>query len=69
MEKCFAGPDTNRKELSSDMQVRDNRGCSDQKMVEFRIFRGGRRAKSRTIALDFKRGDLKIFRDLLGKIS
>lgn len=60
---------TNKEELPRDVQVRDSCGCSDQEMVEFRILKGGSRAKSRTTALDFERGYFQVFRDLLGIIS
>ena len=37
-------------------------------MVEFRILRGGRSAKSRTTTLDFRIAVFSFFRDVLGRI-
>lgn len=37
-------------------------------MLEFRIWRGGIREKSRIPALDFRKGDFGLFSDLLGRI-
>lgn len=44
-------------------------GCSDHKMVEFKILRGRSKAIGRTATLDFERANLKLFKDLLGGIS
>jgi len=38
---------TNKEELVEDVKVGGRLGCSDHEMVEFRILRGGSRAKSR----------------------
>jgi len=43
-------------------------GCSDHEMVEFRILYGGSRAISRITALDFRRANFGLFKDLLGGI-
>lgn len=43
-------------------------GWSNHEMVEFRIMRGERKAKSRITTHSFRRADLGLFRDLLGKI-
>ena len=50
------------------MRVRGSLGCSDHDMVEFRILRGGSRAKSRIVTLDLRRANFGIFRDLSGGI-
>lgn len=44
-------------------------GCSCLEVVEFRILIGGIRTKSRTSAVDFRRIDFGLLRDLLGRIS
>lgn len=44
-------------------------GWSNHGMVEFRIIRGGRKAKSRITTHSFRRADFGLFRDLLGKKS
>lgn len=41
--------------------------CSDHEMVEFRILKAARRAHSKVTTLDFRRADIGLFRDLLGK--
>lgn len=47
------------------MKARVTFGCSDHKMVEFRILRGRKNAKSRTRALVFRREYFNCFRNLL----
>lgn len=42
--------------------------CSDLKMVEFKILRAVRRAYKKLTTLNFKRADLFLFRELLGRI-
>lgn len=42
--------------------------CRDHEMVEFRILKGGNRAKSRTTTLDFSRADVNLIKDLIGRI-
>lgn len=51
------------------MKAGSSLGCSDHKMVEFKILRGRSKAIGRTATLDFKRANLKLFKDLLGGIS
>ena len=43
-------------------------GCSYHEVVAFRILRGGSRTKSRTLAVDFRRIDFHLLRDLCGRI-
>ena len=43
-------------------------GWSNHEMMEFRIMRGRRNAKGRITTHSFRRADLGLFRDLLGKI-
>uniref|UniRef100_A0A672UQA6 Reverse transcriptase domain-containing protein n=1 Tax=Strigops habroptila TaxID=2489341 RepID=A0A672UQA6_STRHB len=43
-------------------------GCSDREMVEFKILRTLRKACSKLAALDFKRVDFGLFRNLLSKV-
>lgn len=44
-------------------------GCTDHEMVVFRILRGGNKAKSRIMPLDFRGMDFILFRDLLGRMT
>lgn len=55
-------------ELIIDVKAGGCLGSSDHKIVEFRILRGGSEGKSRTTALDFRRADVNLFRDLIGRI-
>lgn len=65
---CEQGPDaTNKEELVGDIKVGGSLGCCDHRIVEFRILKDGRKAKSRTTILDFRRADFNLFRDLLGR--
>ena len=50
------------------MKLKGSLGCSDREMVEFKILRAARRARSKLTTLDFKRADFGFFRDLLGRI-
>ncbi|GAB0205316.1 mitochondrial enolase superfamily member 1 [Grus japonensis] len=59
---------TNKEGLVGDVKLKGSLGCSDHKMVEFRILRAARRACSRLTTLDFRRADFGLFRDLLGRI-
>ena len=43
-------------------------GCSDHEMVEFKILRAARRTHSKLTALDFRRTDFGLTRDLLGRV-
>ena len=55
----------NTEELVRDVKVGGNAGCSDREMPEFRILRGGTRAKIRIASLDFRREDIGLFRSQL----
>ncbi|GAB0209788.1 hypothetical protein GRJ2_003444500 [Grus japonensis] len=57
---------TNKEGLVGDVKLKGGLGCSDHEMVEFRILRAARRARSKLTTLDFRRADFGLFRDLLG---
>ncbi|GAB0179197.1 hypothetical protein GRJ2_000385000 [Grus japonensis] len=59
---------TNKEELVGDMKLKGSLGCSDHKMVKFKILRAARRARSKLTTLDFRRADFGLFRDLLGRV-
>ncbi|GAB0193880.1 mitochondrial enolase superfamily member 1 [Grus japonensis] len=59
---------TNKEGLVGDVKLKGSLGCSDHEMVEFKILRAARRAHSKLTALDFRRADFGLFRDLLGRI-
>ncbi|GAB0207196.1 hypothetical protein GRJ2_003185200 [Grus japonensis] len=59
---------TNKEGLVGDVKLKGSLGCSDHEMVEFRILRAARRARSKITTLDFRRADFGLFRDLLGRI-
>ncbi|GAB0208424.1 mitochondrial enolase superfamily member 1 [Grus japonensis] len=59
---------TNKEGLVGDVKLKGSLGCNDHEMVEFRILRAARRAHSKLTALDFRRADFGLFRDLLGRI-
>ncbi|PKU36238.1 rna-directed dna polymerase from mobile element jockey-like [Limosa lapponica baueri] len=50
------------------MKLKGSLGCSNHKMVEFKILRAARSVHSRLTILDFMRADFGIFRDLFGKV-
>ncbi|GAB0204391.1 hypothetical protein GRJ2_002904700 [Grus japonensis] len=59
---------TNKEDLVGDVTLKGGLGCSDHKMVEFRILRAARRVCSKLTTLNFRRADFDLFRDLLGRI-
>ncbi|GAB0206448.1 hypothetical protein GRJ2_003110400 [Grus japonensis] len=59
---------TNKEGLVGDVKLKGSLGCSDHEMVEFRILRAARRARSKLTTLEFRRADFGPFRDLLGRI-
>ncbi|GAB0182044.1 mitochondrial enolase superfamily member 1 [Grus japonensis] len=59
---------TNKEGLVGNVKLKGSLGCSDHEIVEFRILRAVRRAHSKLTALDFRRADFGLFRDLLGRI-
>ena len=59
---------TNKEGLVEDVKAGGRLGCSDHEMVEFRMLYGGSRAMSRITALDFRRVNFGLFKDLLGGI-
>jgi len=58
----------NRDGLVEHVKVEGSLSCSDHKMVEFRILRGGSRVISRIKTLDFRRANYGLFKNLLGGI-
>lgn len=57
----------NKEELVEDVKVGSSFDCIDHEMVELGILRGGHKAKSRITALNSRRTDCGLLRDLLGK--
>ena len=58
---------TNKEGLVGDVKVEGSLGCSDHEVVEFRILRGGSRAKSKITTLDFRKSDFDLFKGLLSR--
>uniref|UniRef100_A0A8B9GCV8 Reverse transcriptase domain-containing protein n=1 Tax=Amazona collaria TaxID=241587 RepID=A0A8B9GCV8_9PSIT len=59
---------TNREGLVGNVTLQGSLDCSDHEMVEFEILRTVRRACSKLTALDFKRADFGLLRNLLSKV-
>jgi len=59
---------TNGGRLVEDVKDADSLSCRGHETVEFRKMRGGSRAESRTTALDFRRANFGLFKELLGGI-
>jgi len=57
---------TNKEGLVGNVKVKGSLGCSDHRMVEFKILRAVRRVHSKLATLDFRRADG--LKDLLGRI-
>uniref|UniRef100_A0A8B9FNR1 Reverse transcriptase domain-containing protein n=1 Tax=Amazona collaria TaxID=241587 RepID=A0A8B9FNR1_9PSIT len=58
----------NREGLVGNVTLQGSLDCSDHEMGEFEILRTVRRACSKLTALDFKRADFGLFRNLLSKV-
>ena len=54
--------------MVEDVETGGSLGSSDREMVEFRILCGQSRAISRITALDFRRANFGLFKNLLGGI-
>jgi len=59
---------TNKEGLMGNVKVKGSLGCSDYKIVEFKILRAARRVCTKLPALDFRRANFGLLRDLLGRI-
>ncbi|PKU41129.1 glycerol kinase [Limosa lapponica baueri] len=59
---------TNKEGLVGNVKLKCSLGRSDHEMVEFKILSGNRRAQSKLTTLGFRRADLGLFRDLLGRV-
>ena len=57
-----------KEELVEDVKGGGSLGCSDREMVDLRIMRGGKEAKSMMTALDFRKIHFGQFWDLLERI-
>ncbi|GAB0178039.1 nucleoside diphosphate kinase 6 [Grus japonensis] len=60
---------TNNEKLVENVKLKGSLGCSDHEMMEFKILRAARRAHSKLTALDFRRADFGLFRDVLGTLG
>ncbi|GAB0189139.1 hypothetical protein GRJ2_001379200 [Grus japonensis] len=60
---------TSKEGLVGDVNLKGSLGCSDHEMVEFEILRTASRVHNKLTALDFRRADFGLFRDLLGRVS
>ncbi|GAB0183347.1 hypothetical protein GRJ2_000800000 [Grus japonensis] len=58
----------NKEGLVENVKLKGSLDCSDHEMTEFKILRAARRAHSKLTTLDFRRADLGLFRDLLGRV-
>ncbi|KAK4812684.1 hypothetical protein QYF61_012194 [Mycteria americana] len=59
---------TNKEGLVGNVKLKGSLGCSDHEMVEVKILRAARRVHSKLTALDLRRADFGLFRDLLGRV-
>ncbi|GAB0204250.1 nucleoside diphosphate kinase 6 [Grus japonensis] len=59
---------SNKEGLVGNVKLKGSLGHSDDEIVEFKILRAARRVHSKLTALDFKRVDSGLFRDLLGRV-
>ncbi|PKU49359.1 glycerol kinase [Limosa lapponica baueri] len=59
---------TSKEGLVEDIKARGSHGCSDHEKIEFRIMGSMSKTTSRIETLDFRRGNLDLFKKLLGEI-
>ncbi|PKU48684.1 glycerol kinase [Limosa lapponica baueri] len=59
---------TNKEGLVGNVKFKGSLGCSDDKMVEFKIHRAARRVCSKLSTLDFRKADFGLLRDLIGRV-
>ncbi|GAB0184015.1 hypothetical protein GRJ2_000866800 [Grus japonensis] len=55
-----------KESLIGDVKLKGSFGCSDHKMVEFKILRAARRAHTKLTILDFRRAHFSLFRESHG---
>lgn len=60
---------TNKEALVGCVKLKSSLGCSDHKMVQFRIQRTVRMEHNKLATLDFGRADFVLFRGLAGRVS
>jgi len=58
----------NKEGLAGDAKVKGSPGCREHEIGQFRILRGGSRAKGKLTSLDFRRTDFGFFKHLLGRV-
>ena len=54
--------------LVGDVKVKGSLACSENKIVEFRLMRGGNRVEHETTAFGFSRADFAFFMGLLERV-
>jgi len=59
---------TNKEGLVGNVKIKGSLGCSDNEVVEFKILRAARRTHTKLTALDFRRADFGVFRDLVDRV-
>ena len=61
--------DKDRLVLVSNVKFKGSLGCSDHKMVEFKILRVSKRVCSKLATPDFRKSDYELFRELLVRVT
>ena len=59
---------TDKEGLVGNVRLKGSLGCSDREMMEFKVLRAARKVHSKLTALDFRKADVGLFRDPLGKV-
>ena len=60
---------TNEEGLVNNVKLKGSLGCSDHRMVEFKILRESKRMHSKLATLDFRRADFDLFRELFSRVT
>ena len=60
---------TNKEWLVSNVKLKGSLGCHNHEMVEFKILRVSKRVHSKLAALDFRRADFSLIRELPGRVT
>ncbi|PKU28468.1 glycerol kinase [Limosa lapponica baueri] len=59
----------NKEGLVGNVKLKGRLGCSDHEMLEFKILRASRRVRSKLTTFDFRRADIGLLKDLLGRVT
>lgn len=57
-----------KEDLMGNVNLKGSVGCSDHKVVEFKVLRAMRKMHSKLATLNFRRAEMALFRDVTGRV-